>query len=74
MIDGVGFVRLRDLATYLLSADVEWDGPSQTVTVIMPDGTSFMVVVSAHGVVNIDGTVFVPVASIEYVLAELMQY
>jgi len=70
-INGVAHVRLRYVAA-ALGAQVEWDGPNQSVIVTAADGSSFVVVVSSHGVINYNGRVYVPVVNLEAVLADLL--
>jgi len=70
-INGTYFVRLRYVAASL-GADVEWDGPNQSVIVTMADGSSFVVVVSTYGVINYNGRVYVPVDNVAYVFADLV--
>ena len=70
-IDGVAHLRLRYVAD-TLGATVEWDGPNQSVIVTAADGSSFVVVVSMYGVINYNGTVYVPVENLEAVLSGLL--
>jgi len=70
-IDGVEFVRLRYVAD-AFSAQVTWDGVTQSVLVTAADGSYFVVVVSEYGVINYNGRVYVPVENVMEVLADLL--
>ena len=70
-IGGVAFMHMRDVAN-ALDVEVEWDGSNQAVIVTAADGSVLVVFVSAYGVINYGGRVYVPVENIEGIFGELV--